>query len=191
MAKRDRSRSGRFVSRGGDKLESALEFFGVDVARAIVADLGANVGGFTDCLLQRGASKVYAIETGYGVLDWKLRSDERVLVMERQNALHVRLEEDCDVVVADVGWTPLDKVIPPALDLLNQNGCCLALLKPQYEARPHEVSDGHVENTVAEAIVDRVVDQLQDRGKVLGVMEPGVDRGGRNPERFVWIARRP
>ncbi len=179
------------MSRGGDKLESALDHFGVDVTDVVAADLGANVGGFTDCLLQRGAARVYAVETGYGVLDWKLRTDERVVVVERRNALHVALEEPCDVVVADVGWTPLGKVVPKALSLLKSNGFCLALLKPQYEAAPDELRDGHVDEATSGTIVDRVVADLALMGVVRGVVEPDVERGDRNPERFVWVEKRP
>lgn len=190
MAKHNR-KSGRFVSRGGDKLDSALAHFGMRVTDAIAADLGANVGGFTDCLLERGAQRVYAVETGYGVLDWKLRSDDRVVVMERENALHVSLDEPCDVVVADVGWTPLSKVVPRALDLLKSDGYCLALLKPQYEAASGEVRGGHVAESAARTIIERVVEGLRDLGDVKGVMEPDVERGRRNPERFVWLSKRP
>ena len=104
MVRRPRSR--RFLSRGGDKLEGALEAFEVDVVGCVAADLGASVGGFTDCLLQRGAARVYAVDTGYGVLGWKLRQDRRVVVLERKNALHVTLPEPLDLVVVDVGWDP-------------------------------------------------------------------------------------
>ena len=188
MSKR-RLKSVRFVSRGGDKLDSALDHFGIDVQDAIAADLGANVGGFTDCLLQRGARRVFAVETGYGVLDWKLRQDTRVVVMERQNALYVTLDTVCDIVVADVGWTPLSKVVPRALSLLSEGGCCVALLKAQYEAPRGRLKDGHIDEAFTEEIVRHVVEGLREFGRVDAVMEPEVERGGRNPERFVLMTR--
>ncbi|MBT5831015.1 MAG: TlyA family rRNA (cytidine-2'-O)-methyltransferase, partial [Candidatus Latescibacteria bacterium] len=125
-----RKKSVRFVSRGGDKLDGALDVFGLDVVGQTVADLGSNVGGFTDCVLQRGARCVYAVDTGYGVLDWKLRQDERVVVRERVNALHVTLPEPVDLTVVDVGWTPMVRILPVALNLVRQDGCVIALLKP-------------------------------------------------------------
>src|SRR5436309_2115272 len=94
-----------FVSRAGQKLDHALDVFKIDVAGLTCADLGCNVGGFVDCLLQRGAAKVYAVDTGYGVLDWKLRKDARVIVMERTNAMHVALPERVTLVTIDVAWT--------------------------------------------------------------------------------------
>src|SRR4051812_11330036 len=96
---------GTFISRAGQKLDHALTAFGVGVGGLVCADLGSNTGGFVDCLLQRGASRVYAVDTGYGVLDWKLRKDPRVVVMERTNAMHVRLPEPVDLVTIDVAWT--------------------------------------------------------------------------------------
>src|ERR1051325_6264535 len=94
-----------FVSRAGIKLEHALNTFGLDVSGLTCADLGSNAGGFVDCLLRRGAAKVYAIDTGYGALDWKLRKDARVVVMERTNAMHATLPEKVAVVTIDVAWT--------------------------------------------------------------------------------------
>lgn len=187
MAKRDRERSGRFVSRGGDKLESALTHFEIEVKGSVAADLGANVGGFTDCLIQRGATRVYAVETGYGVLDWKLRPDERVVVMERENALHIELPEQVDLVVADVGWTSLLKIVPRALTLLNDGGSCLALLKPQYEVDASEREGGFVSEEVATQVAERIVSRLSGVADVVGTMQPEVDRGGRNPECFVLL----
>src|SRR5438034_4090953 len=103
-----------FVSRAGQKLEHALSIFGVDVTGFVCADLGCSTGGFTDCLLQRGAAKVYAVDTGYGVLDWKLRTNERVVVMERTNAMHVTLPEPVDLVTIDVAWTKQRHILPAA-----------------------------------------------------------------------------
>src|SRR5258705_5786878 len=94
-----------FVSRAGKKLEHALDAFGINIGGLVCADLGSNVGGFVDCLLAHGASKVYAIDTGYGVLEWKLRKNPRVVVMERTNAMHVQLPEKVNLVSIDVAWT--------------------------------------------------------------------------------------
>src|SRR3954464_11050910 len=95
----------RFASRSGEKLEHALNVFEVNVEGLVCADLGSNAGGFVDCLLSRGAARVYAVDTGYGALDWKLRKDPRVVVMERTNAMHVQLPEKVGLVTIDVAWT--------------------------------------------------------------------------------------
>jgi 23S rRNA (cytidine1920-2'-O)/16S rRNA (cytidine1409-2'-O)-methyltransferase len=190
MSKRARDRSGKYVSRGGDKLERAIQGFGVDLVGLVAADLGSNVGGFTDCLLQHGVVKVYAVETGYGVLEWKLRQDDRVVVMERTNALHVALPESVDLVVADVGWTSLTRVVPHALSLLNDDGFCIALLKPQYEADRANLVNGHVDDETAQQIGEEVVRKLNDAGcPVAGHLDPGLEARGRNPERFLMISR--
>jgi predicted rRNA methylase YqxC with S4 and FtsJ domains len=106
------------VSRGGDKLAAALDHFELDVARRVCADLGSHVGGFVDCLLQRGAARVYSVDTCYGTLAWRLRRDPRVVVLERTNAMHVSLPEPVDLITIDVGWTPQAKILPNAAGLL-------------------------------------------------------------------------
>src|SRR3569832_1511543 len=111
-----------FVSRAGQKFDYALEYFLFDVTGLICADLGCSTGGFTDCLLQRGAVKVYAIDTGYGVIDWKLRRDRRVVVLERTNAMHVTLEEPVDLATIDVAWTRQRNILPAAAGLLKPDG---------------------------------------------------------------------
>jgi 23S rRNA (cytidine1920-2'-O)/16S rRNA (cytidine1409-2'-O)-methyltransferase len=123
-----------YVSRAGQKLEHALRTFAIDVTGLTCADLGSNVGGFVDCLLQHGANKVYAIEKGYGVLEWKLRKDPRVIVMERINAMHATLVEKVGLVTIDVAWTRQRHILPAARELLRENGRVIALIKPQYEA---------------------------------------------------------
>ena len=124
---------GDFVGRAGEKLSAALDAFGLDVRGAVCADLGCNVGGFTDCLLRRGAAKVYAVDTGYGELAWKLRRDERVVVMERTNALHCRPPAKVDLVTIDVAWTPQELIVPAAVRWLKPGGRIVSLLKPHYE----------------------------------------------------------
>jgi len=188
MAKRQKSE--RFVSRGGDKLDGALSDFEIDVQGCIAADLGANVGGFTDCLLQRGVQKVYAVDTGYGVLEWKLRQDDRVVVVERTNALHVVLPESVDIVVADVGWTPLHRIVPGALSLLNSDGFLVALLKPQYEAQDDERVKGVVKPECVDEVISRAVDGLEKIGVVVASQVPSCILGsGGNSEVFLWLKR--
>ena len=124
-----------YVSRGGLKLAAAIDHFGLDVTGYVCADLGCSVGGFTDVLLQRGAAKVHAVDTAYGQLAWKLRNDPRVVVMERQNALHAEAQPQCDLVVVDLGWTKQDRAVPAAARWLKPDGgAILTLIKPHYEA---------------------------------------------------------
>src|SRR3989344_7416455 len=104
-----------YVSRAGQKLEHALKTFDLDLKGIICADFGSSTGGFTDCLLQHGAERVYAVETGYGLLDWKLRVDERVVVMEKTNAMHVILPEKAGFISVDTSWTKLENIIPNTL----------------------------------------------------------------------------
>jgi 23S rRNA (cytidine1920-2'-O)/16S rRNA (cytidine1409-2'-O)-methyltransferase len=123
-----------YVSRSGSKLAAALRMFGVDAREYICADFGSHVGGFVDCLLQHGAAKVYAVEPGYGVLDARLRRDERVVVCERTNALRFTCPEPCDLVTIDVGWTPQRLIMPAARRSLKPAGVVITLVKPHYEA---------------------------------------------------------
>jgi 23S rRNA (cytidine1920-2'-O)/16S rRNA (cytidine1409-2'-O)-methyltransferase len=111
-----------FVSRAGHKLEAALVAFSIDATGRTCADLGANVGGFTDCLLRYGAARVYAVDTAYGILAWTLRKDPRVVVRDRTNALHVRLPEPVTLVAVDVGWTKQEKILPVVAGLVTGNG---------------------------------------------------------------------
>jgi 23S rRNA (cytidine1920-2'-O)/16S rRNA (cytidine1409-2'-O)-methyltransferase len=156
-------KTGKFVSRAGQKLDFALQEFGIKVDGLVCADFGCSTGGFTDCLLQRGAAKVYAIDTGYGVLDWKLRNDPRVVVMERTNAMHVELPETMDLITIDVSWTRLNLVVPVAMKFLKPDASIVALLKPHYEAKDSERVKGKVkdEETLV-LILARVRQQLVD-----------------------------
>jgi 23S rRNA (cytidine1920-2'-O)/16S rRNA (cytidine1409-2'-O)-methyltransferase len=131
-----------FVSRAGQKLEHALREFAIDVTDKICADLGCSTGGFTDCLLQHGAKQVFAVDTGYGVLDWKLRNDPRVVVMERTNAMHVVLPEVVQFVSIDVAWTKQRHILPAARKLLAAGGSVVTLIKPHYEATPAMLRKG-------------------------------------------------
>ena len=131
------SSGGPYVGRGGEKLAAALDAFDLDVAGWVCADFGCNIGGFTDCLLRRGAEKVYAVDTGYGMLAWTLRTCDRVGVMERTNALHCPPPEPVDLVAIDVAWTPQALIVPAALAWLKHPpqtpGRIVSLLKPHYE----------------------------------------------------------
>jgi 23S rRNA (cytidine1920-2'-O)/16S rRNA (cytidine1409-2'-O)-methyltransferase len=134
-----------FVSRGGIKLDHALDQFQLEVSSKIAADIGASTGGFTDCLLQRGASRVYAIDVGYGQLDYNLRRDQRVVVMERVNARYpVTLPEKVDLATIDVSFISVEQVIPSVAKLLKDNGYLLVLIKPQFEAKRNEVGKGGI-----------------------------------------------
>ena len=123
----------QFVSRGGEKLAAALDAFGIDPTGMTCADFGANVGGFTDCLLRRGAAKVFAIDTGYGELAWTLRNDPRVVVMERTNALYCHVPQPVDLVTIDMAWTPQVRSVPAAAGWLAPDGRIISLLKCHYE----------------------------------------------------------
>lgn len=145
----------RFVSRGGEKLEAALEAFPPGVAGRVCADVGASTGGFTDCLLKRGAARVYAIDVGYGQLDWRLRQDARVVVMERCNARHLRqLPQPVDLAVVDVSFISLRLLLPVIRGWLMDEADVVALIKPQFEAGRQQVGKGGV---VRDAAVHRQV----------------------------------
>lgn len=135
----------RYASRGGEKLEHALDIFRIEVAGTVDADIGASTGGFTDCLLQHGASRVYAIDVGRGQLDMRLRKEPRVVVMEGVNARYLReLPEPVDLVAVDVAFISLRQVLPAARRLLRPGGSIVALFKPQFEAARREVDKGGV-----------------------------------------------
>jgi len=149
-----------FVGRGGEKLDFALSAFALDVAGLVCADLGSHIGGFVDCLLQRGAAKVYSIDTSYGTLAWGLRNDPRVVVMERTNALHVALPERVDVVTVDAGWTRQEHILPAARRLVKPEGWIVSLVKPQYEARATERHRGVVGSEHVGPVMRRVGERL-------------------------------
>jgi 23S rRNA (cytidine1920-2'-O)/16S rRNA (cytidine1409-2'-O)-methyltransferase len=157
----------KFVSRGGFKLEHALEHFKIDVAGKTALDLGASTGGFTDCLLQRGAAKVYAVDVGQGQLAWKLRRDKRVVVMEKTNARELTPAKmpppfvPVDIAVIDCSFISLRKIIPVAVALLKASANIVALIKPQFEAGKKEADKGAGVIRDAE-IHERVLRELQE-----------------------------
>jgi len=153
-----------FVSRAGQKLHHALVTFGLSPAGIVCADLGANAGGFTDCLLQMGAKKVYAIDTGYGALEYKLRKDERVVVMERTNAMHATLPETVDLVAIDVAWTKQKHILPAAKRMLSPGGQIVSLIKPHYEADPKMLRNGVLPEEQIEKVIDVVKADIHSTG---------------------------
>lgn len=137
----------RYVGRGGHKLAAALRDFRIDPAGWVCLDVGASTGGFTDCLLQHGAARVYALDVGHGQLDWKIRSDPRVVVMEHRNARHLQpgdLPEKVRLAVADVSFISLTLVLPPVAEVLTDGGIMVALIKPQFELSRAEVGRGGI-----------------------------------------------
>lgn len=181
-----------FASRAGIKLDFALTEFKLDVSEKVCADLGCSTGGFTDCLLHRGAAKVYSVDTGYGVLAWKLRVDPRVVVLERTNALHVVLPELCDFVSVDVSWTRQAMVLPHALDLLKPEGVLVSLLKPHYEAPKHWLKSGQLLPEHLPEVVDQVTSQLSQIGISVSqqVTSPILGEKGGNTE-YLLLIRKP
>ncbi|MEI8215597.1 MAG: TlyA family RNA methyltransferase [Eubacteriales bacterium] len=138
-----------YVSRGGLKLEKALKSFNIDLNGAICVDIGASTGGFTDCMLQNGAKKVYCIDVGRGQLDWKLRNDERITNMEKVNIRHLNFDsilEKIDFISIDVSFISLKLVFPIAKKLLSDNGQIICLVKPQFEAGREQVGNGIIRN---------------------------------------------
>ncbi len=178
-----------FVSRGGEKLQHALTTFKFSVNGLVCADFGASTGGFTDCLLQGGASKVYAVEVGYGTLDWKLRNDPRVVVMERTNAMHVSLPEKVDFISIDVGWTKQRMIIPNALANLKEGGVIISLIKPQYEASVKHIRRGKLQPELIDQVVAEAKKEIEETGaKVLQIIEsPILGEKGGNKEFLVLI----
>ena len=180
-----------YVSRAGEKLEYALKEFNINVVGLVCADFGSSTGGFVDCLLQRGVVRVYAVDTGYGILDYKLRQDERVIVMERKNAMHVELPEKVDLITVDTGWTKLDKVIPNTFNNIKPSGRILALVKPHYEAEPKMLRKGKLLDEFVPKVLDNVRTKLMEIGaKIIGETEsPLLGGKGKNKEYFLYIKK--
>ena len=181
----------KFVSRAGEKLNAALDAFCLDVTGLVCADIGCNVGGFTDCLLQRGAAKVYAIDTGYGELAWKLRKDTRVVVMERTNALYCQLDELVDLAVIDTAWTPQELIVPAAIRMVKPGGKIVSLLKPHYELAKLSGKKpfAPLKAGQAEEMCRQVSCRLEDKGcSVLAAMRSALLGKGGNQEFILLLA---
>ena len=164
-----------YVSRGGLKLEKGLDLFGIEVEGLLALDVGASTGGFTDCLLQRGARGVIAVDVGYGQLAWKLREDPRVLNLEKTNIRHLEpetLPEIPDMAVIDASFISLDKVLPPTLRLIKDEGTIIALIKPQFEVGRGQVGKGGVVRDEKKHV--EVVETIRALAESLGLLVLGV-----------------
>ena len=178
-----------FVSRAGQKLQHALTSFGIDVKGLICADLGCSTGGFTDCLLQHGAAKVYAVDTGYGVLAWKLRKDPRVVVMERTNAMHVELPELAELVTIDVAWTKQRHILPAARKIVKSDGAVISLIKPHYEAEPSLLRKGILPEEHLQSVLESVKMDIESAGFSLVKATTSPIKGAKgNTEVLAWLA---
>jgi 23S rRNA (cytidine1920-2'-O)/16S rRNA (cytidine1409-2'-O)-methyltransferase len=184
-----------YVSRGGSKLAHALDHFGIDPGGMVALDLGASTGGFTDVLLQRGAARVYAVDVGQGQLDWRLRNDPKIIVLERTNARYLNREvipEPVDLVVADVSFISLTLALPAALQLTRPGASLIALIKPQFEVGKGQVGKGGVvrDRALHEGVCAEIGRWLEDRRwAVLGIIESPIT-GPKGNREFLIAARR-
>jgi 23S rRNA (cytidine1920-2'-O)/16S rRNA (cytidine1409-2'-O)-methyltransferase len=180
-----------YVSRGGIKLECALNEFNLDVTSLIALDIGASTGGFTDCLLEKGVSRVYAMDVGYGQLDYKLRRDARVTVLDKINAHYpFLLPEKVDLVVADVSFISITKVIPNLIEHLKSSGYIVVLLKPQFEAEKQEVVKGGViKDPLTHAVIlgRFILWAKENRLRIKGLIESPIRGAKGNHEFLVWL----
>jgi len=184
-----------YVSRGGLKLAKAIQEFGLDLRDKVIADIGASTGGFTDCSLQNGASKVYAVDVGYGQLDWKLRSDSRVVCLERTNARFLNgesLPEKVDWVVCDVSFISLTKIFPAMQAILKDDGQVLALIKPQFEAGRENVGKNGVvrDPQIHQNVLENVIENAVAQGFQVEALSYSPIRGPEgNIEFLVWLKK--
>lgn len=182
-----------YVSRGGEKLRGALKYFQITAAGITALDVGASTGGFTDCLLQAGARRVYCLDAGRGQLAWKLRRDERVEARERFNARYLKpadLPERVDLAVIDVSFISLTRILPPARGVLKTGGRILALIKPQFEAARSQVGRGGVikDAAVHREVVDKIKNFAAGLGmESLGVAESVLQGPAGNREFFIYL----
>jgi 23S rRNA (cytidine1920-2'-O)/16S rRNA (cytidine1409-2'-O)-methyltransferase len=186
----------KYVGRGALKLESALDYFHIDLRGKTALDIGASTGGFSDCMLQRGAEKVYAVDVGYGQLDWKLRNDPRVIVLEKINARFLtrdQVRELVDICVIDVSFISLTLILPNALALLKPEGVILVLIKPQFELQRSEVGKGGIvrDPRLHQKAQDKIVAFVSDLGHVVVGIAPAAIKGtDGNQEFFACIRKR-
>ncbi len=181
-----------FASRGGIKLAYALDQFQLDVSDKVAADIGASTGGFTDCLLKRGARRVYAIDVGRGQLDYRLRQDPRVVVIEGVNARYpVALPEKVDLATIDVSFISVEKVIPPVAQLVKENGYLVVLIKPQFEAGRREVGKGGIikDPLIHARVLGRFVAWLTEKELRLGGLLPSPLLGASGNREFFVLLR--
>lgn len=183
--------SDKFVSRGGEKLQSAIVHFQLSIVNLTVLDVGCSTGGFVDCLLQNGAQKVYALDTAYGELAWKLRNDPRVVVMERTNILYVKsFPELVDMITIDAGWTKLELILPIIKNFLKPQGQIIALLKPHYEASKKDLIKGVLPAELAEQVKDKVLEKIVNfQLSIVDCIESPILGGAGNKEYLLLITR--
>src|ERR1700730_17048346 len=185
----------RYVGRGGQKLEGALDHFAIDVRNKVALDIGASTGGFTDCLLQRGARKVYAVDVGHGQLAWKIRNDPRVFVREKVNARSLsrtQIPELVDLCVIDVSFISLTLILPSAFDLLTPDGVILALIKPQFELERKDVARGGIVRDPAlhEKARQKIVKFAENAGcLVIGLVPSQITGADGNQEFFICLRK--
>lgn len=184
-----------YVGRGGLKLEKALTVFNIDARCKVAMDIGASTGGFTDCMLQNGASKVYAVDVGHGQLDWKLRNDSRVICMEKVNIRYLEdttLIEAIDLITIDVSFISLGLVFPKAFEFLSPLGDLVALIKPQFEAGRTEVGKGGIVRDLA--IHEKVIKTVVEKGKSVGLHLVGLEvspiKGGKGNVEYLGHFRK-
>jgi 23S rRNA (cytidine1920-2'-O)/16S rRNA (cytidine1409-2'-O)-methyltransferase len=186
----------KYVGRGALKLESALDYFHINLRGETALDIGASTGGFTDCMLQSGAKKVYTVDVGYGQLDWKLRNDPRVIVLEKINARFLtrdQIQELVDVCVIDVSFISLTLILPNAVALLKPDGIILALIKPQFELQRSEVGKGGIvrDARLHRKAQDKIVAFVNDLGHIVAGIAPAAIKGADgNQEFFACIRKR-
>jgi 23S rRNA (cytidine1920-2'-O)/16S rRNA (cytidine1409-2'-O)-methyltransferase len=184
-----------YVSRGGQKLEGALKAFGVDPIGMVVMDVGASTGGFTDCVLHKGARKVYAVDVGYGQLAWKLQKDPRVVNLERRNIRYLKreeVEEEIDLILIDTSFISIEKFLSHLLRFLKKGGELISLIKPQFEVGKGEVGKGGVvrDTTLHQKVIDRISQFSRGLGlKVLQVIESPLLGPKGNKEFFIYLRK--
>ncbi len=186
----------KFVGRGGLKLEGALDHFEIDPAGVVALDIGASTGGFTDCLLQRGATKVYAIDVGHGQLAWKIRNDPRVIVRENLNARHLSaadIPESIALCVIDVSFISLTLILPRAFDLLTPTGVIVALIKPQFELEKSDVGRGGIvsDPLLHEKVQGKIEQFVRQSGHEVVGLAPSAITGMDGNQEFFVCARKP
>lgn len=180
----------QFVSRGGLKMQHAIEQFQLDVKDLVVLDVGSSTGGFVDCLLQNGAAKVYAVDTAYGEFAWKLRNDPRVVVMERTNVLHLPpLPEQVDLITIDASWTKLEKILPVVKPCLKPDGKIVALLKPHYQADKSKLVKGVLPKEESLQVKEKVIENIRNSQFIIhNSVESPILGGGGNTEYLLLIS---
>jgi 23S rRNA (cytidine1920-2'-O)/16S rRNA (cytidine1409-2'-O)-methyltransferase len=190
-----REEDSSYASRGGKKLEGALEAFGINPHGMVVMDVGASTGGFTDCILQKGATKVYAVDVGYGQLAWKLRTDPRVINLERRNIRYLKRQEigeEMDLILIDTSFISVEKFLPHLLEFLKGGGEVVSLIKPQFEVGRNEVGKGGVvrDPELHRRVIDRISKFCQNIGfMVVGVAESPLLGPSGNKEFFIRLRK--